>query len=54
MLVLMSISQGGYLGKKLVTFGAPVLYAPDPVRARAQTPVTLSGTNLDPRLPVIS
>lgn len=46
LLVLMGISQGGYLGKKLVTFGAPVRYAPDPVRARAQTPVTLSGTNL--------
>jgi IPT/TIG domain len=46
LLVLMGISQGGYLGKKLVTFGAPVVYAPDPVRAPAQTAVTLSGTNL--------
>jgi hypothetical protein len=26
LLVLMGISQGGYLGKKLVTFGTPALY----------------------------
>ena len=34
LLVLMGISQGGYLGKKLVTFGAPVLRARRPTRYR--------------------
>jgi len=46
LLVLMGISQGGYLGKKLVTFGTPVLYAPNPAQAPARTPVTLPGANL--------
>ena len=46
LLVLMGISQGGYLGKKLVTFGTPVLYAPNPPQAPPRTPVTLSGANL--------
>lgn len=46
LLVLMGISQGGYLGKKLVTFGTPVLYAPDPLSGPAGTTVTLDGGNL--------
>jgi len=46
LLVLMGISQGGYLGKKLVTFGTPTLYTPDPARAAPGTPVTLPGANL--------
>lgn len=46
LLVLMGISQGGYLGKKLVTVGAPVLYMPKPASARPNTPVTLPGANL--------
>jgi IPT/TIG domain len=46
LLVLMGISQGGYLGKKLVTFGTPTLYTPDPARAAAGATVTLSGANL--------
>jgi hypothetical protein len=46
LLVLMGISQGGYLGKKLVTFGSPALYATDPLTAAAGTPVTLTGANL--------
>lgn len=46
LLVLMGISQGGYLGKKLVTFGAPTLYPPAPPEAAAGTPVTLPGVNL--------
>jgi hypothetical protein len=46
LLVLMGISQGGYLGKKLVTFGAPTLYPPVPPEAAAGTPITLPGVNL--------
>jgi hypothetical protein len=46
LLVLMGISQGGYLGKKLVTFGTPTLYTPDPARAAPGAAVTLSGANL--------
>jgi hypothetical protein len=46
LLVLMGISQGGYLGKKLVTFGAPALYPPDPPEAAAGATVTLTGANL--------
>jgi hypothetical protein len=46
LLVLMGISQGGYLGKKLVTFGAPVLYPPKPPGAPPGTGVTLPGANL--------
>jgi hypothetical protein len=33
LLVLMGISHGGYLGKKLVTFGTPTLYPPVPAHA---------------------
>jgi hypothetical protein len=46
LLVLMGISQGGYLGKKLVTFGTPVLYAPDPLGGPASTAITLNGSGL--------
>jgi IPT/TIG domain len=46
LLVLMGISQGGYLGKKLVTFGAPTLYPPIPPEAAAGTAITLPGVNL--------
>jgi hypothetical protein len=46
LLVLMGISQGGYLGKKLVTFNSPVLYTPSPVTVTAGTPVTVTGANL--------
>jgi hypothetical protein len=46
LLVLMGISQGGYLGKKLVTFGAPTLYAPSQPSGPAGTAVTLPGANL--------
>lgn len=46
LLVLMGISQGGYLGKKLVTFGTPTLYTPDPAKVAAGNPVKLPGANL--------
>jgi IPT/TIG domain len=46
LLVLMGISQGGYLGKKLVTFNTPTLYPPVPSTAAPGDPVTLSGANL--------
>jgi hypothetical protein len=46
LLVLMGISQGGYLGKKLVTFGTPTLYTPDPARATGGATVKLPGANL--------
>jgi hypothetical protein len=47
LMVLMGISNGGYLGKKLVTFGTPTLYPPSPAHGPATTTeVTLSGTNL--------
>jgi hypothetical protein len=46
LMVLMGISQGGYLGKKLVTFGAPALYPPSPPSGPIQTTVTLGGANL--------
>jgi hypothetical protein len=46
LLVLMGISQGGYLGKKLVTFGTPTLYTPDPARAAPGAAVMLPGANL--------
>jgi hypothetical protein len=46
LMVLMGISQGGYLGKKLVTFGTPMLYPPSPETGPPGTAVTLRGTNL--------
>jgi len=46
LMVLMGISQGGYLGKKLVTFGTPTLYPPNPGSGPPDTPVTLRGANL--------
>ena len=46
LLVLMGISQGGYLGKKLVTFGTPSLSPPDPLTGPPGTPVKLAGANL--------
>ena len=46
LLVLMGISQGGYLGKKLVTFGTPILYQANPSEAATGTAVTLTGANL--------
>jgi IPT/TIG domain len=46
LLVLMGISQGGYLGKKLVTFGTPTLLAPSPLTGPPGTPVTVSGSGL--------
>ena len=46
LMVLMGISQGGYLGKKLVTFGTPTLYPPNPASGPPDTPVTVRGANL--------
>ncbi len=46
LMVLMGISQGGYLGKKLVTFGTPALYPASPVSGSPGTVVTLRGSNL--------
>ena len=46
LLVLMGISQGGYLGKKLVTFGTPALFAPNPLSGKAGTPITVTGSSL--------
>ena len=46
LLVLMGISQGGYLGKKLVTFGTPTLLAPRPLTGPPGTSVTVSGSGL--------
>jgi len=46
LLVLMGISQGGYLGKKLVTFGTPVLFAPNPLSGPPGAAVTVTGTSL--------
>ncbi len=48
LLVLMGISSGGYLGKKLVTFSPPALYAAIPPTAPAGTTVTLTGASLGP------
>jgi hypothetical protein len=47
LLVLMGISQGGYLANKLVTYNEPVLYPPQPPAAVAgQTEVMVTGANL--------
>lgn len=46
LLVLMGISQGGYLGKKLVTFGTPALFAPNPLSGPPGTAVTATGSGL--------
>ena len=46
LLVLMGISHGGYLGKKLVTFGTPSLYPPGPLTGPPATKVSLAGENL--------
>jgi IPT/TIG domain len=49
LLVLMGISQGGYLGKKLVTFGTPALFAPNPLSGSPTNPVTVTGSGLGPQ-----
>jgi hypothetical protein len=46
LMVLMGISQGGYLGKKLVTFSPQTLYAPTPASGAPGTPITLPGVSL--------
>jgi hypothetical protein len=47
LLVLMGISQGGYLANKLVTYNEPVLYPPQPPSAVAgHTEVMVAGANL--------
>jgi hypothetical protein len=46
LLVLMGISQGGYLGKKLVTFGTPALLALNPLEGAPGTTVTVTGSSL--------
>jgi hypothetical protein len=46
LMVLMGISQGGYLGKKLVTSNPLTLYAPTPPRAAPTAAITLPGANL--------
>jgi hypothetical protein len=46
LLALLGISQGGYLGNKLVTFGAPVLYGPSQPSVAPGEEVTLPAANL--------
>jgi hypothetical protein len=46
LLVLMGISQGGYLGKKLVTFRTPAMFAPNPLSGAPGTAVTVTGSGL--------
>jgi hypothetical protein len=46
LLVLMGLSQGGYVGKKLVSVTTPVLYAPVPPEAAPGAEVTLNGASL--------
>lgn len=46
LLIVIVISQIGYLGKKLVTFGSPTLYAPEPSEGPSGAVVTLSGASL--------
>ena len=51
LMVLMGISSGGYLGKKLVTFGTPMLYPPNPETGPPGTAVTLRGSSMGSRRP---
>jgi IPT/TIG domain-containing protein len=47
LLVLMGLSQGGYVGKKLVSIATPVLYAPPaPASATANQEITVNGASL--------
>jgi len=46
LLVLMGISQGGYVGKKLVSVGSPVLYGLTPSDGKPETEVKLTGNML--------
>jgi IPT/TIG domain. len=46
LLVLMGLSQGGYLGKKLVSFGSPILYSVTPSKAAPNASVTIQGASL--------
>jgi hypothetical protein len=46
LLVLMGISQGGYLSKKLVTFGTPALFAPNPLSGPPGAAVTVTCSGL--------
>jgi IPT/TIG domain len=45
LLVLMGLSQGGYLGKKLVTFGSPMLSAIVPPSGAPNSSVTIMGAS---------
>ena len=47
LIVLMVVSQGGYIGKKLATFDKPTLYRASPPSGPPGTAVTLSGANLE-------
>jgi len=46
LIVLMVVSQGGYLGMKLVTFGTPILYQTSPSSGPPGTAIMLPGANL--------
>jgi hypothetical protein len=46
LLVLMGLSQGAYLGKKLISTTTPVLNVAIPGEGKVDDPVILSGTNL--------
>jgi IPT/TIG domain len=49
LLVLMGLSQGGYVGKKLVSIATPVLYAPpSPASAARGAAVVVNGASLGP------
>ena len=48
LLVLIGISQGGYLAMKLATFGAPTLYSAVPPAVAAGTAVTVTGASFGP------
>ena len=47
LIVLMVVSQGSYIGKKLATFDMPTLYRASPPSGPPGTAVTLSGANLE-------